>query len=367
MSEGTTPTVVIVGGGYGGISVAKALDEFVNVVLVEPKDAFHHNVAALRALVDPAWPARTFLTYDHLLAHGTVIRDRAVEVDQHGVTLASGRRLAADYIVLATGSTYPFPAKSQHPDTADAIAHYHAMYTNLEQANRVMLVGAGAVGLELAGEITAAWPDKQVVLVDLADEILPGPFDPRLREELNRQLDALKVERVLGSPLTALPPSAPGEPAAFTVSTEDGRSVEADLWFRCYGGEPVTTYLAGDLAKARTTDGYLEVTPELQLAGFDNVYALGDLTAMDVNKAAVASRQGDVVAANIRAQVADEDERVAYTLAPTAIILPLGPTGGAGQRGDTGEIVPAEFVAQVKGGDMMIDRFAQMLNIPTAR
>ena len=47
------PTVVVVGGGYGGITVAKALDETSDVVLVEPKDAFMHNIAALRALVDP--------------------------------------------------------------------------------------------------------------------------------------------------------------------------------------------------------------------------------------------------------------------------------------------------------------------------
>jgi hypothetical protein len=51
-----------------------------------------------------------------------------------------------------------------------------------------MLVGAGSAGLELAGEIAAAWPDKDVVLVDIADHILPGPYDQRLCDELNRQL-----------------------------------------------------------------------------------------------------------------------------------------------------------------------------------
>ena len=55
------PTVVVVGGGYGGITVAKALDETSDVVLVEPKDAFMHNIAALRALVDPSWLPRIFL------------------------------------------------------------------------------------------------------------------------------------------------------------------------------------------------------------------------------------------------------------------------------------------------------------------
>ena len=46
------PTVAVIGGGYGGFNAAKALDEFVDVLLVEPRDAFVHNVAALRALQD---------------------------------------------------------------------------------------------------------------------------------------------------------------------------------------------------------------------------------------------------------------------------------------------------------------------------
>ena len=47
------PAVVIIGGGYGGINVARQLDDVTRDVLVEPKDAFVHNVAALRALVNP--------------------------------------------------------------------------------------------------------------------------------------------------------------------------------------------------------------------------------------------------------------------------------------------------------------------------
>jgi NADH dehydrogenase FAD-containing subunit len=364
-ASSSRPAVVVVGGGYGGVAVAKALDDHAHVILVEPKDAFHHNVAALRGLVDPAWPARTFLTYEHLLSHGTVIQDRAVAIDPDGVLLASGQRLSADYLVLATGSTYPFPAKSDWPGTADAVEHYHAMHANLARAERVMLLGAGAVGLELAGEIAAAWPNKRITLIDLADQILPGPFDPRLRDELNRQLDGLGVQRILGSPLATPPPTDPGELKPFEVVTADGRSVEADIWFRCYGVTPATGYLTGPLALARTPDGYLTVTPQLQVQGFDTIYALGDIAATDVNKAAVASRQGEVVANNIKAQITGSTERATYVVAPTSIILPLGPTGGAGQRADTDEIVPAEVVSRIKGADLMIDRYIQLLNIPT--
>ena len=68
------PTVVVIGGGYGGFAAAQALDEFADVVLVEPRDAFVHNVAALRALVEPGWLESIFLPYDRLLVNGRVVR-----------------------------------------------------------------------------------------------------------------------------------------------------------------------------------------------------------------------------------------------------------------------------------------------------
>ena len=70
MSEkpATRPAVVVIGGGYAGSNVAKQLDDIADVTLVEPRDAFVHNVAALRALADPSWLPRIYLPYDRLLA-----------------------------------------------------------------------------------------------------------------------------------------------------------------------------------------------------------------------------------------------------------------------------------------------------------
>ena len=116
-----------------------------------------------------------------------------------------------------------------------------------------MLLGAGAVGLEFAGEIAHAWPDKVITLVDQAPEILPGPYGPSLRDELNRQLDELGVERVLGASLVELPAAEPGELGAFDVVTAAGTRIEGDIWFRTYGVQPSTDYVAGDLAGAIAT------------------------------------------------------------------------------------------------------------------
>ena len=295
------PTVVVVGGGYGGTAVAKALDDTMNVVLVEPKDAFMHNVAALRALVDPSWLPRIFLPYDGLLAHGRVVRDRARTVEPGRVVTASGEEIRADYIVLATGSSYPFPAKTDLVDTEHAFAQVRATHRALAQADRVLLLGAGPVGIELAGEIRAVWPDKSIVLVDGRDEILGGPFLPELRAELGRQLEEIKVEMVLGSPLRQAPPTEPGELGAFTVRTENGAEVTADLWFRCYGVVPNSDYLGQALSSARRPDGYVEVAPTLQVVGQTTVFALGDLSTADAKMAGFAGHQAATAAANISA------------------------------------------------------------------
>ena len=170
------PSIVVLGGGYGGINVAKALDEVAEVSLVDPAEAFFHNVAALRALVDPRWLERIFLPYRHLLCAGRFIRGRAVSVDGRRVRLASGEVLQPDYLVLATGSAYPFPGKTGQPDVARVRARYRAAHRALASAERALILGAGPVGLELAGEIKASFPGTRVTVADTAGVILAGPY-----------------------------------------------------------------------------------------------------------------------------------------------------------------------------------------------
>jgi apoptosis-inducing factor 2 len=303
---------------------------------------------------------RIYLSYDGLLARGRVVRDRAAKVEPGRVTLASGEELAADYIVLATGSAYPFPAKSDVDDTAVAHDKVRAAHAALDAAGRVLLVGAGAVGIELAGEIKSAWPDKQVTLLDAAGEILGERFRPDLKAELRRQLTDLGVELLLSSPLAAEPPTAPGEPGEFTVTTRSGRQVTADVWFRCYGVTPVSDYLAGALASARDSGGFVTVDEFLQVAGQDRVFALGDVSGADHKMAGAAGRQAAVVAGNIRALIEGSGPLAAYEPAAPSIVVPIGPAGGAGQRADQDELISAELTAELKGRDLMVERFAGM-------
>jgi NADH dehydrogenase FAD-containing subunit len=362
---GSRPTVAVVGGGYGGVAAAKALDETMDVVLVEPRDAFMHNIAALRALVDPSWLPKIFFPYDKLLAHGRVVADRAALVEPGRVVTASGEEIRADYVVLATGSSYAFPAKTDKVHTEEAHDQVRAANRALSEADRVLLLGAGPVGIELAGEIAHVWPEKSIVLLDVAGEILGGPFKPELKAELRRQLTEIDVDMVLGSPLTNLPPTAPGELGAFTVTTEEGTEVSADIWFRCFGVVPNSDYLGEALQGARQPDGFVQVEPTLQVVGQTTVFALGDLSTADAKMAAFAGREAETVAANITA-LANGDEPTAYQPMGTGIAIPIGPQGGAGQFPGQDEIVGADVISNVKGRDMMIDPFQELFGLAVA-
>ncbi|QHC02205.1 FAD-dependent oxidoreductase [Epidermidibacterium keratini] len=358
---------MVVGGGYGGITVARELDEDFDVVLVEPKDTFVHSVAALRGLVDPQWSGQVFFSYDQLLRRGTVVRGRAASADPHGVTLDDGRRIDADYLVLASGSKYPFPAKMDVDDADAARAKQDAARDELAAAERVLLVGAGPVGIELAGEISDRWPEKSIVVIDSADDILGGRYLPALRATLREQLAARGIDVLLGDPLVAQPPVPVGVREPFAVVTESGASIEADIWFRCYGVDPTSDYLTGELAAARRDDGHIEVDEQLRVRGQEAVFAIGDLTSVpEPKRAAPAERHAEVVAHNIRALASGGDADTSYSPGPEVVLIPLGASGGASQLpGENGEptVLGRELTAKYKGADLLANRYADKLGL----
>jgi NADH dehydrogenase FAD-containing subunit len=362
----TRRTVVVIGGGYGGATAAKALDADADVVLIEPKDAFEHAAGSLRALVRPDWAHNVFFSYDRLLEHGRVVRRRVTSVDPRGVTLADGTRIDADYLVLATGSRYPFPAKADSDDATEALGRLRETHEELAGAERVLITGAGPVGLELAGEIKHVWPDKRVTVVDPAPALLPG-FEQSLRDDLHRQLAEAGVELRLGTALAEQWPTEPGRAKTVTVTTTDGDEITADIWFRAHGVRTSGDYLADGALTTRTDKGQVRVTPTLTVQGYDHVYAIGDITDLaEAKMAGYAMQHARVAAANIAAQLRGERPEATYTPSPVpSVLLPLGPERGVGQFPSEEDptvaaVVPAQVVGQYKGTDLFVGMFREL-------
>jgi apoptosis-inducing factor 2 len=277
------------------------------------------------------------------------------------VTLESGDVLEPDYLVLATGSAYPFPAKTEEPDIASARAQHRAAHEALLAADRALIVGAGPSGLELAGEIKAFFPDKHVTVADVSDDILVGPYPQDLRDELRRQLDALGVELRLGTAITDLPSAPPATLAPIAIGTADGGELVADIWFRAFGVRAHSEYLEGGALEDRRDErGYVRVDEHLRVVGETHIFALGDVSDADRDMAGIANAQARIVAANVRALITGAGELTSYERFPPMIAIPLGPEGGAGLLADG--IADAAAIADLKGRHMGTAHFAALFD-----
>ncbi|MEM8730073.1 MAG: FAD-dependent oxidoreductase [Pseudomonadota bacterium] len=352
--------VVIVGGGNVGVELAKSLEGSMQVSLIERADAFTHAPAMIRAMVDPAVLDRALIPYDQFLSSGQSIKGEATGIDGDGVTLADGTKVGADYVVVATGSGN-LPAFKSATGDIDGLraanADWHKALTN---ASSVAIIGAGAVGTELAGEIASAMPEKTVSLISSDDSLFPG-FPQKLGASLVQKLRAMKVDVILGDRATTLPDGT--TPGGGTVTLTSGRTVEADLIVPAVGAR-VTTGLADLLPDTkRGTDQRLVVDGWMRPSSLPNVFAAGDAADNgDLMTIVAVSRQVPWLAKLLKAAAAGQtvESQKPYTPWGAApILLPLGPKRGSSflMIATMGDWV----TSMMKGRDLFIAKYRKLL------
>ena len=108
--------VAVIGGGYGGVTVAKGLDPLADVILIEQKDQFVHHAAALRAAVDTVWEHAIFMPYTNLLSRGQVVRGTVSAVHGTTVHVFGHDPIEADYVVFSP-RVLPTPSRPSTPPT----------------------------------------------------------------------------------------------------------------------------------------------------------------------------------------------------------------------------------------------------------
>jgi NADH dehydrogenase FAD-containing subunit len=234
--------IVIVGGGYAGVTLARALDDSFDVLLLERRDLFYHNVGALRAYARPALYDKLFIPYSKLLRRGRVVQDQALVVTESGVT-GSSAKYEADITVVATGSRHLLPFKSEWIDSAQFLTEARALSARLAAAASVAILGDGPVGVELAGEIRHQFPEKPITLVSPTGRLLQTAT-PRLGARIAKMCSEINI-RIEPSATAALSIQAYG--AAYDVPCLNAASrVPVDEFFRVPGRQNV--YAIGDAA-----------------------------------------------------------------------------------------------------------------------
>ncbi|MEM9432281.1 MAG: FAD-dependent oxidoreductase [Pseudomonadota bacterium] len=352
-------TLVIVGGGYVGAELAKGLEETFDVTLVEPRDAFVHAPAMLRALVDSSVRDQALIPYDKLLQKGRLVKAKATGIRSDAV-IAGDEEIGADYIVLATGASNGGIFKPAE-ESIDAFRAAQAQVeAQIGAARRIVIVGAGAVGTELAGEIAHAFPDKVLSLISADVSLFPG-LPAKLGTGLARKLKKMGVDVVLGTRVTDLQSTT--EPYAGTITLSSGRVIEADLVIPAIGSKPQTTLFDSLPDVGRGADGRVMVDSYLRPSSLPNVFAAGDaVDTGDLMTIVATSRQQPWLAKTLKALADGKGLDVLKPYSPwgkAPILIPLGP-----ERGNSFLIIATfgDWITKtIKGKDLFISKYRKLL------
>ncbi|EWZ96636.1 hypothetical protein FOWG_03942 [Fusarium oxysporum f. sp. lycopersici MN25] len=381
--------VLILGGCYGGLSAAVNLLDLsqgysprmnsepyihhpdlprfnVDITIVDERDGYYHLIGSPLALADSNFSKKNWVKYSDIPG----LKDPSINIIQGSVTSVDPatkkatisahltkekNTLEYDYLVSATGLRRVWPVVPQSKTRKQYLLEAENHITSVHNAKHgVMVVGGGAVGIEMAAELKMVKPHLMVTLIHSRDKLLSSEGLPDETKDVALQLLREAGVEVLMSHRLA---------ANNKVETTDGSEkyeIEFTNGHKMFASEvimaisrsvPTSTYLP---TSALDADGLVKIKPNLQFQdGTPNAeshYAAGDITNWPgIKRCGGAMHHGHYVAQNIHQSILSQraghtpefKELVVY---PPVIGLAVGKKAVASSP-DTGTVY-GEEVAQ---------------------
>lgn len=307
--QGKKKRIVIIGGGFAGLKVARKLDTGRFQIVLLDKNNYHLFQPLLYQVatsgIGPgsiAFPFRKVFRKKKNF-HIRLCTAERVLPDRNVVETSIGS-LRYDYLVIATGCETNYFGNTDLAyrtmalkTTPEALYNRNRILESFEKAvntpsfddrKRLMtfvVVGAGATGIELAGSMAEArkfvlrhdYPDldinlMRVILIDAGPRVLPA-FSEKSSEDVQRHLEKLHVEIILNAAVQTYRDSI--------LTLADGRQIETANVFWVAGVK------ANSLLGFKETDygrgNRLKVDEYNRVAAYRNIFALGDTALMQTD------------------------------------------------------------------------------------
>jgi NADH:ubiquinone reductase (H+-translocating) len=301
---GTKPKVVIIGGGFGGLSVAKALaGKPVEVTLIDRTN--HHLFQPLLYQVATAGLAPSDIAQPirHILREGeniSVLMHEVESIDPAGKSVRTvGGEFRYDYLVVAAGARHSYfghdewekiaPGLKSLPDAIELrrrilkafeFAETTGDDSLREAALTFAIIGAGPTGVEMAGAVAELAKrtmvddfrkirtrHARIYLLDAAPRVLPG-FSASLSKSAETQLKEMDVEVHVGTNVL----NVTAEGVHLGDWTIRARTV---IWAAGNAASP----LARQLDAAVDRQGRVLVEKDLSIPGHPEIFAIGDMAS----------------------------------------------------------------------------------------
>lgn len=302
--------VVIIGGGFGGLSAARALrDAEVEITLIDRRNFHLFQPLLYQVATGLLNPAEITTPLRHILKdqkNARVILAEAVDIDPTGrrIILADGE-LSYDTLIVAAGMVNNYIGHDGWAAVApglksmeDASAIRQKIFYAFEVAERepdpakrdawltFAVIGSGSTGIELAGmiaeicrntlkgEFRAIRPeDARIVLIEAAERIMPA-YPPGLSAKAFQALQGLGVTPMTRTRVTDI--NAEG----MRIETAEGERflpARTVIWATGVKAAPLAAVLAERTGARTDRQGRLLVRPDLTLEGHPEIFVIGDL------------------------------------------------------------------------------------------
>lgn len=310
LSGENAPHVVIVGGGFGGLSAARALKNApVRITLIDRRN--FHLFQPLLYQVATGWlsPANIASTLRAALRHQKnarvlLVETTGIDVKRRRVLLGD-TEIDYDFLVVATGSRHHYFGNDRWQDVApglktveDATEIRKRIFIAFEHAERetdavkraalltFAIVGGGPTGVELAGALgeiahdilahdfrTMDTADTSILLVEAGDRILPS-YSLKLAAKAVDELKKLGVTVRTGAMVSDISDDS--------LTIKHGGSLErvacrTVIWAAGVQASPLGQMLGASAGAKVDRGGRVEVEPDLSVAGHPEIFVIGDL------------------------------------------------------------------------------------------
>ena len=318
--------VVIIGRGFAGTESAKILQNNFKVTLIDTKPYFEYTPGILRSIVDLKHIKSVQKLHSHYLKKADVVIDKVTEVAKGYVKLRDKeKKIPFDYLIIASGSGYTDPIKEEATITATRASHLRNSHNKLEKANKVLIIGGGLVGVELAAEIIETYPNKEVTICHSREKLI-NRNSPKAIKKVEKFFEKRGVKVIRGEKVTEFKKTY--------CQTNKGTKIKTNMVFMTTGIKPNYELMEKNFKDKLTERKNILVNKFLQLQGSKNIFVAGDITSIKEEKTAQnAEDHAHVVIHNIKA-LENKEDLIEHSAKSKSMVISLGKYDGVLQTGN---------------------------------
>lgn len=388
--------IVILGGNFASVSTAHYLLRHIlpsplsansgrseyKVTLISPSDHTFFKIAAPRALIsaelvplDKSFGSIPDAFRDYKTSEFSFVQGEAVQVDEGAKVIyvrhtgsTANSSVRYDSLVIVTGVTSPSPLWTLHGNYEYTAAAFEDLHKRLPNAKTILIVGGGATGVEVAGEIGYYYKGKDITLLSGNSRLLPGLNHTGVGKAAERQPKALNVKTTHNIKVISRTELPNGK---VSVNLSDGDPETFDVYIDATNGAPNTKFLPAtwlnDTRHVATDASTLRATTSPP-----GVYGIGDVASFSKGSVMDAKFPVPALCYSIWSDLRESTNGRNGGSAGTAILkekkykqigsdvqfVPIGPKGDVGVA--FGWQIPSSIVWLLKSRTFFLDKAPEL-------